>query len=87
MHDNYLLRTGGEGAGREEAGSAPPPLQFQTPAASSSELADALRHVQRRQHLLEDGALHVGATQVRLLQVAAGKVTVLPGQTRTRARP
>lgn len=45
--------------------------------ATPPELSDALRHVQRRQHLLEDGALHVGAAQVRLLQVAAGQVAVL----------
>lgn len=41
------------------------------------ELSDALRHVQRSQHLFKDGALHVGAPQVRLLQVASGQVAVL----------
>lgn len=41
------------------------------------QLSDALRHVQWRQHLFKDGALHVGAPQVGLLQVAAGQVTVL----------
>lgn len=41
------------------------------------ELSDALRHVQRGQHLFKDGPLHVGASQVGFLQVAAGQVTVL----------
>lgn len=41
------------------------------------ELSDALRHVQRCQHLFKDGALHVGASQVGLLQVAARQVAVL----------
>lgn len=41
------------------------------------ELSDALRHVQRSQHLFKDGALHVGAPQVRFLQVASGQVAVL----------
>lgn len=35
------------------------------------ELSDALRHVQRRQHLFKDGALHVGASQVGFLQVTS----------------
>lgn len=43
----------------------------------AEELSDALRHVQRSQHLFEDGALHVGASQVGLLQVAPGQVAVL----------
>lgn len=75
---------GQEDEGEEEetgpASAATPPPCHLTP--DSPELSDALRHVQRRQHLLEDGSLHVGAAQVRLLQVAAGKVTVLQGRTR-----
>lgn len=57
---------------------------YELPARSRSragggggELSDALRHVQRSQHLFKDGALHVGAPQVRLLQVAPGQVAVL----------
>lgn len=46
-------------------------------SSQAGELSDALRHVQRRQHLLENGSLHVGAPQVGLLQVAAGQVAVL----------
>ena len=34
-------------------------------------LPHTLRHVQRSQHLLKDGTLHVGAPQVRLLKVAS----------------
>lgn len=86
MREEHLLQTGGGGEGQEDEeeeglghGHAPHSL----PAPSDSpELSDALRHVQRRQHLLEDGALHVGAAQVRLLQVAAGKVAVLQGRSR-----
>lgn len=82
------------GRGRRTRGRrrrlAPPPRPRPRPATwstrrstpDSPELSDALRHVQRRQHLLEDGSLHVGAAQVCLLQVAAGKVTVLQGRTR-----
>lgn len=42
-----------------------------------AELSDALRHVQRGQHLFKDGALHVGASQVGFLQVASRQVAVL----------
>lgn len=73
---SYLLHTGREGVeerGGEQRDGPPPPGCGPPPP----ELSDALRHVQRRQHLLEDGALHVGAAQVGLLQVAAGQVAVL----------
>ena len=40
-------------------------------------LSDTLGHVQWSQHLLEDGPLHVGASQISLLKVTAGQVTVL----------
>ena len=36
-----------------------------------------LRHVQRSQHLLKDGSLYVGASQVRLLKVTSRQVAVL----------
>lgn len=73
----------GEGQEDEEEGLGHAHTPHTLPAPSDSpELSDALRHVQRRQHLLEDGALHVGAAQVRLLQVAAGKVAVLQGRSR-----
>lgn len=85
MRYDKLLHTGGGGAGGRGGGGGDwPRLRGHAPALppDSPELSDALRHVQRRQHLLEDGSLHVGAAQVRLLQVAAGKVTVLQGRTR-----
>ncbi len=40
-------------------------------------LSNTLWHVQRRQHLLKNGPLHVRAPQVRLLKVTAGQITVL----------
>lgn len=46
-------------------------------AVAPCELSDALRHVQRGQHLLKDGPLHIGPSQVGFLQVAARQVTVL----------
>lgn len=61
----------------EEAGGWRSQLRSTRDRQLCRQLSDALRHVQRRQHLLKDGAFHVGASQVGFLEIAAGQVAVL----------
>ena len=41
------------------------------------ESSDALGHVQRSEHLFEDGSFHVGPSEVGFLEITARQVTVL----------
>ena len=60
-----------EGESIKEA-SCGPPLTL-----VCAELSDTLGHVQRGQHLLENGPFHIGPSQVGFLEIAARQVTVL----------